>query len=193
MFIPLALTWSPNLDPCCKSAILSAAIEIRIKSLMVFFLPSRHFPFSFLWLSLGVPTQILAAKVRPRQMRSKLAYMSCVFFYQADISYFLFFGSYLRSQLGSSLQKCNLDKCDQNLHKRRLCFFTQQTFPIFIPLAVTWGPNFDFCCKNVIMACAIKIHINKVCVFLSNIHFPFSCLWLSLEVPTWLLAAKVLS
>ena len=101
------------------------------------------------------------------------------FFYQADISYFLFFGSYLRSQLGSSLQKCNLDKCDQNLHKRRLCFFTQQTFPIFIPLAVTWGPNFDFCCKNVIMACAIKIHINKVCVF--SVQHTFS-IFMSLAV-----------
>ena len=192
MFIPLALTWSPNLDPCCKSAILSAAIEIRIKSLMVFF-TQQAFPI-FIPLALTwSPDLDPCCKSATLTDAIKISiHVMCVF-YQADISYFLFFGSYLRSQLGSSLQKCNLDKCDQNLHKRRLCFFTQQTFPIFIPLAVTWGPNFDFCCKNVIMACAIKIHINKVCVFLSNIHFPFSCLWLSLEVPTWLLAAKVLS
>ena len=55
IFISLAVTWSPNLDPCGKSVILTGASKIHIKVIYVF-LPSRHFPFSHLWRSLGVPT-----------------------------------------------------------------------------------------------------------------------------------------
>jgi hypothetical protein len=50
------------LDPCGKSVILTGAIEIRVK-VVYCFLPSRHFSFSFLWLSRGVPTWILGAEV----------------------------------------------------------------------------------------------------------------------------------
>ena len=63
-------------------------------------------------------------------------------------------------------------------------FFTQQTFSMFIPLAVTWGPNLDPCGKSVILAGAIKIYIKVVYVFLPSRHFPFSYLWLSLVGPT---------
>ena len=159
-----------------------------------------------------------------------------MFFYPADIFHFQAFGCHLGSQLGSLQQKCAPGRCDQNLHRSRLCFFTQQTFSIFMPLAVTWCPNLDPCGKSVILAgaikiyikivyvfftqqtfsifiplavtwcpsldpCgksvilagAIKIHIKVVYVFLPSRHFPFSYLWLSLGVPTWILAAKVWS
>ena len=114
-------------------------------------------------------------------------------FYAADISHFHFFRCHLVSHLGSLLQKCDPDRRDQNSHESRLCFFTQQTFPIFIPLAVTWDPNLDPCDKSVILTGAIKIHIKIVYGFLPTRHFPFSFIWLSLGVPTWILAAKVWS
>ena len=88
-----------------------------------------------------------------------------MFFYLADIFHFHSFGCHLGSQLKSLLQKCDPDKCDQNSHKSRLCFFTLQAFPIFIPLAVTWGPNLDPCGKSVILTGAIKIHIKVIYVF----------------------------
>ena len=155
-------------------------------------------------------------------------------FYLSGIFHFHSFGCRLGSQLGSLLQKCDPGRCDQNLHKSRLCFFTQQTFSILMPLAVTWGPNFNPCCKSVILTGAIKTYIKIVYVFsytadifyfhtfgchlesqlgslrqkcdpgrhdqilhksrlffLPSRHFPFSHLWLSLGVPTWILAAKV--
>ena len=62
IFILLAVTWRPNFDPCDKSVILTGAIKIYMKVVFVF-LPSWHFPFSFLWLSLGVPICTLAAKM----------------------------------------------------------------------------------------------------------------------------------
>ena len=114
-------------------------------------------------------------------------------FYLASIFNFHPFGCYLASQLWSLRQKCDPDRCDQNLHESRLCFFTQLTFSIFIPLAVTWGPNLYPCCKSVVLTGAIKIHIKVVNVFLPSRHFSFSFLWLSLCVPTWILAAKVWS
>ena len=55
IFIPLAVTWGHNLDPCGKSVILTVALKIHIK-ITYDFLPSRHFPFSFHWLSLRLPT-----------------------------------------------------------------------------------------------------------------------------------------
>ena len=85
-----------------------------------------------------------------------------MFFYPADTFHFHSFGCRLGAQLGSLRQKCGPDKCDQKSHKSRSCFFTQQTFPIFIPLAVTCGPNLDPCGKSVILTGAIKIHIKVV-------------------------------
>ena len=55
IFISFAVTWCPTLDPCCKNVILTGAIKINIKVVYAF-LPNRHFQFSHLWLSLGVPT-----------------------------------------------------------------------------------------------------------------------------------------
>ena len=72
-------------------------------------------------------------------------------------------------------------------------FFTHQTFSIFISLVVPWWPNLAPCCKSVILTGARKIRIKVVYVFLPIRHFPFSSLWLSLGVSTWVLAAKVWS
>ena len=147
IFIHLAVTWGPNLDPGCKSVILTSAIKIHIKVVYVF--------------------------------------------HPSDIFHFHSFGCHLGSQLGSLLQERDPDKCDQNSHRSRLCFFNQHAFYIFIHLAVTWGPNLDPCCKSVILTSAIKIHIKVVYVFLTSMHFSFSFLSLSLGVPPWVLAAKV--
>ena len=62
IFILLAVTWRPNLDPCGKSVILTIAIKICIKVVYAFLL-SRQFPCSSHLLSLKVPTWILVAKV----------------------------------------------------------------------------------------------------------------------------------
>jgi hypothetical protein len=106
-----------------------------------------------------------------------------MFFYPSNIFHFQSFGCRLVPQLGSLRQKCGPDSYDKNSHESRLCFFTQQTVSIFIPLAVTWGPSLDPCGKSVILTSAIKIHIKVVYVFLPSIHFPFSLPWLSLGVP----------
>ena len=106
-----------------------------------------------------------------------------MFFYSADIFHFHTFGCHLGSQLGSLRQKCDPGRCDQNLHKSCLSFFTQQTFFIFTHLAVTWGPSLDPCGKSVILTGASKIYIKVVYAFLPNRHFPFSFLWLSLGGP----------
>ena len=71
-------------------------------------------------------------------------------FYPADSFHFHTFGCHLGSQLGSLRQKCDPDRCEQNLHKSRLCFLPSR-------------------------------------------HFQFSFLWLPLEVPPWILTAKVCS
>ena len=63
IFIPLGVPWGSNLDPCCKNVILTGARKIHIKIVYVF-LSFGHFPFSFLWLFLGIPTLTLAAKER---------------------------------------------------------------------------------------------------------------------------------
>ena len=85
-----------------------------------------------------------------------------MFCYPSDISHFHPFGCPLGSRLGSLLQKCDPDRRTQNSHKSRLCFFTHQTFPIFIPLAVLWCPNLDPCGESVILTSARKIHIKVV-------------------------------
>ena len=54
IFIALAVPWDSNFDPCCKRVILTGARKNHIKAVYAF-LPIRHFPFSFLWLSLWGP------------------------------------------------------------------------------------------------------------------------------------------
>ena len=70
IFIDLLVPWGPYLDPCSKSVILTGARKFHIQVVYVF-LPIIHFPLSFLWLSLGVPTWILVAKVRSWQAHAK--------------------------------------------------------------------------------------------------------------------------
>ena len=160
----------------------------------MFFYPADIFHFHTFGCHLGSQLGSLLQKCDPGRCDENLHKSRLCFFYQADIFHFHTSGCHLVSQLESLLQKCDPGRCDQNLHKSRLCFFTQQTFSIFMPLAVTWCPNLDPCCKSVILAGAIKIYIKVVYVFfLPSRHFPFSYLWLSLGVPTWLLAAKVWS
>ena len=116
-----------------------------------------------------------------------------VFFYPSDIFHFHSFGCSSGSPFGSLQQKCDPDRCAQKSPTSRLCFFTHQTFSIFIPLAVPWVPNLHPCSKSVILAGVRKIHIKVVYVFLPFRHFPFSFLWLSLDVLTWILAARMWS
>ena len=116
-----------------------------------------------------------------------------MFFCPLDIFHFHSFGCPLGGQLGSLRQKCDPDRCTQSSHKSRLCFVTHQTFPIFIPLAVPWGPNLDPCGKSVTLTSARKIHIKVVYVFLPIRHFLFSFVCMFLGIPTWILAARVWS
>ena len=192
IIIPLVVPWGPNLDHCGKIVILTGARKNHIKVVCVF-LPIRHFQFSFLWLSLDVPTWILAARMWSRQVRAKFTSKSFMFFAHQTFSIFIPLAALLVSQLGPLLQKCYAGKCNQNSHKSRFCFFALQTFSIFIPLAVPWVSNLDPCGKSAILAGARKIHSKVVYVFLPMRHFPFSFPWLSLGVPTCALAAKVWS
>jgi len=114
------------------------------------FLPIRHFSFLLLWLSLGIPSWILAAKVWSWQVFAKIKWISFM-------------------------------------------FFTHQTFSISAPSAVPWDPILGPCGKSVILTSIHKIPIKFVYVFLPIRHFPFPLLWLSLGIPSWILAAKVWS
>ena len=127
IIIPLVAPWGPNLDPCGKIVILTGARKIHIKVVCVF-LPIRHFQFSFLWLSLDVPTWILVARMWSRQVRAKFTSKSFMFFYPSDISHFHSFGCPLLPQFGSLQQKCAPDRCAQNSHKSRLCFLPIRHF-----------------------------------------------------------------
>ena len=102
------------------------------------------------------------------------------FFYPSDIFHLHPFGCPLGLQFGSLQQKCALDKCAQNSHKKRLCFFTHQTFSIFIPLVVPWGPLLDPCSKSVILTSANKIRIKVVHAFFTHQTFP---IYIPLAVP----------
>ena len=114
-----------------------------------------------------------------------------MFFYPLDISQFHSFGR----PWGANLDPCGKSVILTGARKIHIkvvyVFFTHQTFSIFIPLAVPWGSNLGPCCNNVILTGAREIHIKVVYVFLPIRHFPFSFLWLSFGVPTWILAAKV--
>ena len=95
-----------------------------------------------------------------------------MFFYPTDISHFHSFGCHLGSKLGSLLQKRDPDRCDQTSHNNHLCFFTKQALSIFIPFAVTWGPDLDRCGKSAILANAIKIDIKSLMLFFTKQAFP---------------------
>ena len=116
-----------------------------------------------------------------------------MFRYPSDISHFHSFGCPLESRFGSMQQKCDPGRRTQNSHKSRLCFLPIRHFPSSFLWLPFWCPNLDLCCKSVMLASAIKIHIKVVSVFLPFRHFPFSFLWLSLGCPTWILVAKVRS
>ena len=51
-----------------------------------------------------------------------------------------------------------------------MVFYPADVF-IFVPVAVTWGPNIDPCGKNVILAGAPKNHIKVVYVFFAQQTF----------------------
>ena len=99
--------------------------------------------------------------------------MSFMFFCPSDISHFHSFDCPLGSQLGSLLQKCDPDRCAQNSHGSRLCFFIHQTVSIFIPVVFPWGPNLGPCCKCVILTSARETCRKVVCAFLTIGHFHF--------------------
>ena len=80
-------------------------------------------------------------------------------FYPADIFHFHSIGFHLGSQLGSLLQKCDPDRCDQNVHKNRLCFFYPADIFHFHSFGCHLKSNLDPCGKSVVLAGAIKIHI----------------------------------
>jgi hypothetical protein len=112
-------------------------------------------------------------------------------FHPSDIFDFRSFDCPLGSHPESLQQKCDPYKYAQNSFKSRLCVFAHQTFSIFVPLAVPWGPILDPCGKSAVLTGARKIQIKIVYAFLPIRHFPFSLLWLSLGIPSWILAAKV--
>jgi hypothetical protein len=114
-------------------------------------------------------------------------------FYLPDIFHFRSPGCPLWSHPGSLRQKCDPDKYSQNSNKNRLCFFTHQTFSIFTPSAGPWDTILDPCGKSVILTGARKIQIKSVYVFLPIRHFPFSLLWSSLRIPSWVPAGNVWS
>ena len=113
-----------------------------------------------------------------------------MFFYPADILHVHSFGCHLGFQLGSLRQKCDPSRCEQNSHESPLCSFAQQTFPNFIPLAVTWDPNFDPCCKSVILAGAGEKYIKVIYVSLPSRHFLFHSFCCHLGSQLWSLLQK---
>ena len=157
----------------------------------MFYYPSDISHFHPFGCPLGSQLGSLRQKCDPGKRAQNSHKSRLCFFYPSDIFYFHSFVCSLGSQLGSLRQECGPGRRAQNSYKTLLCFVTHQTFPMFIPLAVPWGPNLDPCCKSAILTGARKIHIKVVYVFLHIRHFPFSSLWMSLGVQTWILAAKV--
>jgi hypothetical protein len=104
-----------------------------------------------------------------------------MFFYPADTFHFHAFGCHLGSQLGSLWQKCDPDRCCPNSHKSRSCFFTQQTFPMFIPLAVTCGPQLGSLLQKCDPdRCDQNSHKNCLCFFTHqtfSIFSPLAVAW----------------
>ena len=113
-----------------------------------------------------------------------------MFFYPSDIFHFHSCGCPLVPQLGSLLQKCDPDRRAQNSHKSRLCFFTHQTFSIFIRLYVPWDPNLDPCGKSVVLAGARQIHLTIVYVFYPSSISHFHSFGCSLGSQLWPLLQK---
>ena len=114
-------------------------------------------------------------------------------FYPTGILHFHFFGCHFGPRLLSLWQKCDPDRCDQNSHKNRLCFFTQQTF-LFSFLWLSLGdPTLILVAKVWSWQARQKSHKSRLCFFLPNRHFPCSYLWLSFEVATWVIVRKAWS
>ena len=101
-----------------------------------------------------------------------------MFFYPSNIFHFHSFDCHLGSQLGSLWQKCDPDRCDQNSHKNRLCFFTQQTF-LFSFLWLSLGdPTLILVAKVWSWQARQKSHKSRLCFFRPTdiFHFlPFGC------------------
>ena len=157
----------------------------------MFYYPSYISHFHSFGCPLGFQLGSLRQKCDPGRCAQNSHKSRIFFFYLSDIFHFHSFVCSLGSQLGSLRRECGPGRRAQNSYKTRLRFVTHQTFPMFIPLAVPWDPDLDPCCKSAILTGARKIHRKVVYVFLHIRHFPFSSLWLSLGVPTWILAAKV--
>jgi hypothetical protein len=96
IFVSLAVTWGPNLDPCCKSVFLAGAIKIYVKVVYVFF-TQQTFP---IFIQLAVTwchnldpcgnSVILNGAIKN--------YIKVVYgFYPADIFHFHLFGCHLVS------------------------------------------------------------------------------------------------
>ena len=73
-FIPLAVPWGPNLDPCCKSVILTGARKIHIKVVSVF-CPSDIFQFHSFGCPLGSQLGSLLQKCDPERC-SRISHQS---------------------------------------------------------------------------------------------------------------------
>ena len=186
IFIPLAVPWDPNFDPCCKRAILTGALKIHIKIVYVFYL-SGDFHFHSFGCPLGFQLGSLLQKWDPGKCAQKLHKNRLCFFCPSDISHFQSFGCPLGSQFGSLRQKCGPDKCIQNLHKSRLWCCSHLTFSVFVHCAVPLRTTLDLCDKSIVLASVIKTHIKVAYRFLAIRHFPCSSLCLFLGVPTCVL------
>ena len=96
IFIPLAVPWCPNLDPCGKSAILTSARKIHIKVVCVF-CPSDISHFHSFGCRLESQLRSLRQKCDPDRCSQNTHQSRFCFFYPADIFHFPSFGCSLRS------------------------------------------------------------------------------------------------
>ena len=94
-------------------------------------------------------------------------------FYPTGILHFHFFGCHFGPRLLSLWQKCDPDRCDQNSHKNRLCFFTQQTF-LFSFLWLSLGdPTLILVAKVWSWQARQKSHKSRLCFFCPTDIFHF--------------------
>ena len=186
IFIPLAVPWDPNFDPCCKRAILTGALKIHIKIVYVFY-PSGDFHFHSFGCPLGFQLGSLLQKWDPDKCAQNSHKHRLCFFYPSDTSHFHSFGCPWGPQLGSLRQKCDPDKCTQNSHKSRVWFCSPQTCSVFAHCAVPLRATLDLRDKSIALASASKTHIKVAYRFLAIRHFPCPPLCLFLGVPTWVL------
>ena len=101
-------------------------------------------------------------------------------FYPTGILHFHFFGCHFGPRLLSLWQKCDPDRRDQNSHKSRLCFFTQQTF-LFSFLWLSLGdPTLILVAKAWSWQARQKSHKSRLCFFAQqtfSIFFPLAVIW----------------